>query len=425
MGYAERPTRPVLTEKLVQQPRRYSFLKAVELTQLASGKGRVGLLSFNDEPFLFRANPSFGFPASDIQDVTQLKNGKYEFVVNFMGLYGPSSPLPDFFTQSIIDEQVEVEAVELTTFYLHSLSELLAYQEQRLDMVIVRKRLSSDIKAIRSQAVKKIVLSQLQVTELQNGLLLDEVLSNEQYNKVAEKSAYVEIHHSPCANQKDFLDVFNHRLITLYLEASRKYHPYQRFNLPQDYHCDILYTLIGAPPPECRDTSPIKWQKLLKFAGLLSLKQGSGETISKVIAGYFSIANSQVSIEENILREVTISEDQLNCLGKMNINLGESFVCGRTVPDRSSKFRLHIDELDEKTFYELLPPVDGSSVTNRHAELKALLDFIKSPEQLADICLHLSHQSEQQMKLERGSPTMLGYSSWLNPSHTQPRHVVI
>lgn len=425
MEHGKRASRSVLTEKLVKQPRKHSFLKAVELAQLANNQNKLGLLSFSQEPFLFRANPSFGFPASDIQDIYEHTNGKYEFIVNFMGLYGPSSPLPDYFTQSIIDEQVEVEALELTTFYLHTLKEILAYQEHRLDMVIVRKRTPTDLKKVRSNSVKKIVLSQTQINQLQNNEPIKDVLKAEDYDLLLSKRAFAEIHHLPSANQRDFLDLFNHRLVTLYLEASRKYHPYQTFNLPQDYYFQMLLDFIGAPSGLDRESTAIQWHKLVRYAGLVSLKQGSSETISKVVAGYFELSTKQVFIEEYILREVQISEDQLNRLGKANIVLGDSFVCGAKVQDRNSKFRLHLSELDVATFNTFLPIQTSISYKSKYPELRALLDFLKSPEQLADICLSLDRHHQLPMKLSQDAPAVLGYSCWLNPSQTQSRHVVI
>jgi type VI secretion system ImpH/TssG family protein len=425
MGSTKRATRSVLTQKLIERPRSHSFLKAVELVQQACNKGRFELASLSEEAFLFRANPSFGFPASDIQDVVELKNNKYEFVVNFMGLYGPSSPLPDFFTQAVIDEQVEVEANELTTFYLHSLNELLAYQENRLDMVAIRKRMASDIVQIRQKRVSKVVLTQAQVTELKNDEPIENVLSEQQYDDLLDKRIFIEIHHAQCANQRDFLDVFNHRLITLYLGALRKYHPYQAVDFSQDYYCDVLLAFIGAPPKEKRESSPIQWRKLLQFAGLLSMKQGSSESICKVIAGYFELPLNTVFIEEHVLRVVKISDDQRSQLGAMNMCLGDTFICGKTVNDRNSKFRLHLSELAESTFKHFLPIQPSSTRVSGYKELIELLDFLKSPEQLADVCLHLKQEQKLPMKLTQGSPIMLGYTSWLEPTQTQSCQVVI
>ncbi|MBZ9613416.1 type VI secretion system baseplate subunit TssG [Rheinheimera maricola] len=426
MEHASRKTRLVLTRKLVQEPKKYTFSKAAELIERDFENGISSLKSVNSEPFLFRANPSFAFPSSDIDDIYQLDDGRFEVVVNFMGLYGPASPLPDYFTQEVIDELVEVESVELSTFYIHSLSELKAYQEKRLDMLNVRKRLNQDTKDIGSNIVKKIVLSQQQITAIQKGETIDKVLTNLQYNELFEKKAYLQMHHRLSANQRDFLDVFNHRLIYLYLQATRKYHPYRTSNLTNDYNLNILYSLIGAPSEADRLESPVKWHKLLKFSGLLSLKQGSAEVIKKVIAGYFDVYLENVEVEECVFREISIPLDQVSYLGFANNGLGESFLCGQRIGDCQGKFRVHLFGLDDDTYFRFIPEKIGQLVDSHYYfELKALLEFLKSPEQIADVGLHLDNKSRLQFNLDPVSPTILGYSSWLNPSDTQSRHVVI
>jgi len=53
----------------------------------------------------YRANDSLSFPASDIENIKFWRENDKDFaevVVNFMGLYGPSSPLPAFFTERIL-----------------------------------------------------------------------------------------------------------------------------------------------------------------------------------------------------------------------------------------------------------------------------------------------------------------------------------
>lgn len=53
----------------------------------------------------YRAKPSLGFPAADVDNCTFLQDGVKQFLevtVTFLGLYGPASPLPAFYTERII-----------------------------------------------------------------------------------------------------------------------------------------------------------------------------------------------------------------------------------------------------------------------------------------------------------------------------------
>jgi type VI secretion system protein ImpH len=52
----------------------------------------------------FRANPTLGFPAEEVARIEPRPGspGGLDVIVNFLGLYGPSSPLPPFYTEKVI-----------------------------------------------------------------------------------------------------------------------------------------------------------------------------------------------------------------------------------------------------------------------------------------------------------------------------------
>ncbi|MEP9377938.1 type VI secretion system baseplate subunit TssG [Aquabacter sp. CN5-332] len=53
----------------------------------------------------FRANPSLGYPAREVDRfVWNEDDQRLDVIVNFLGLQGPSSPLPPFFTEEVIDD---------------------------------------------------------------------------------------------------------------------------------------------------------------------------------------------------------------------------------------------------------------------------------------------------------------------------------
>ena len=52
-----------------------------------------------------RPNVSLGFPDRDIQEITERAEGGYQVTVNFLGLYGVSSPIPTFYSEELLDEQ--------------------------------------------------------------------------------------------------------------------------------------------------------------------------------------------------------------------------------------------------------------------------------------------------------------------------------
>jgi type VI secretion system protein ImpH len=101
-------TAPIISE-LLRQPQQFSFYQAIRL--LAGSVDNAVLPGKADslarEPLRFRPNASMAFPRSDVSCIEVISNGedktKFRMDVNFMGLYGPSSPLPAFYTEEIID----------------------------------------------------------------------------------------------------------------------------------------------------------------------------------------------------------------------------------------------------------------------------------------------------------------------------------
>lgn len=88
-----------LKSRLIDNGHRFSFFQAYRLLrQLGFEEGRT------DTEIKTRPNPSLAFPESDISSITQNEDGDYALSVNFLGLYGVSSPLPTFYSEDILDE---------------------------------------------------------------------------------------------------------------------------------------------------------------------------------------------------------------------------------------------------------------------------------------------------------------------------------
>jgi type VI secretion system protein ImpH len=91
--------RPVLDlkDELLRDGHRFSFFQAVRLLRrLDGGKIRI------------RPELSLGFPAADVSRVEELRQGGgFRLGVNFLGLYGSSSPLPSFYTEDLLKDARE------------------------------------------------------------------------------------------------------------------------------------------------------------------------------------------------------------------------------------------------------------------------------------------------------------------------------
>jgi type VI secretion system protein ImpH len=113
MATANRSTtgnlKDALLGELLAHGRQFDFYQAVRvllaLQPDATTPGQNGQIS--REAIRFRANASLGFPASDVESVErETTTGSalppYAMTVNFLGLIGPASPLPAYYTEEVI-----------------------------------------------------------------------------------------------------------------------------------------------------------------------------------------------------------------------------------------------------------------------------------------------------------------------------------
>ncbi|WOH63804.1 type VI secretion system baseplate subunit TssG [Bradyrhizobium sp. BWA-3-5] len=79
------------------------------------------------EAVRFRAAPMLGFPAEEIAEIRQVKAARerMEVYVNFLGLHGPSSPLPPFYTECVMHADGTGSLGDFFDFFNHRLISLL------------------------------------------------------------------------------------------------------------------------------------------------------------------------------------------------------------------------------------------------------------------------------------------------------------
>lgn len=78
-----------------------------------------------EERVRFRASASLGFPPNDIWSITPAPEGVLDVRVNFMGLYGPASPLPPSFTERVMHADGQGATGDFLDFFNHRLIALL------------------------------------------------------------------------------------------------------------------------------------------------------------------------------------------------------------------------------------------------------------------------------------------------------------
>ncbi|MHB1400686.1 MAG: type VI secretion system baseplate subunit TssG [Trichloromonadaceae bacterium] len=100
MGTAARGKFPALIQDLLDRGPDYDFYQAVSLVEtccegpLAQAGGLAGALKL-------RPAPEISFPAADIRRCSFDEQGRLDFELNFLGLYGVDGPLPHFFLETV------------------------------------------------------------------------------------------------------------------------------------------------------------------------------------------------------------------------------------------------------------------------------------------------------------------------------------
>lgn len=107
MEQAVREQKSAVTLAEEETLQKLAFFQMVQYIQhTAKESPRPGELGpFSQEAVRFRANASLAFPRADVESLDVHADSQmpaYLMTVNFLGLYGPSSPLPAFYTEDLL-----------------------------------------------------------------------------------------------------------------------------------------------------------------------------------------------------------------------------------------------------------------------------------------------------------------------------------
>ena len=92
------------------------------------------------------------------------------------------------------------------------------------------------------------------------------------------------------SSPRDFLDIFNHRIISLFYRAWRKY----RFDVAyeqgeRDLFSRHLLSLLGLGSEGLRDRQTVSDDTLIYYAGLLAQRPRSAQALQQILADYFDV----------------------------------------------------------------------------------------------------------------------------------------
>ena len=210
---------------------------------------------------------------------------------------------------------------------------------------------------------------------------------------------------------REFLDVFHHRLLSLFYRAWTKY----RFS--------VMYRKKGTDPftrrmlcavgvDGMKDTELALNRFLyLRFAPLLASKSRSSRGLGIALEEVFPGVPSR--IEQFVGHWTLIEKPNRNKLGVMNHQLGESLTIGRYVYDGTGRFKIILGPLTYDQYLSFLP---GG---HRRPQLRSVVAAFTRGQQ--DVMLELHVKTDDAPRFQLGSPRSgtLTRTAWLGGSAGQ------
>jgi type VI secretion system protein ImpH len=221
----------------------------------------------------------------------------------------------------------------------------------------------------------------------------------------------------------DFLDLFNHRLVSLFYQASVKYQlplELERKKLgatpgtDSDSHTKILLALIGLGTNGLNRRLYTKDESLIYYSGLFTKKVRTTAGLKQIIFHHFSIP---VEIKEFIGQWQELIDDVRTRLPSLanprgqNSQLGKSVMLGRKGWFAQGKIRIILGPLTKEQLHTFAPGT---------ATLKALDEIVR-------LYINFEHDYDYVMRIKRSdipgtvklssaAPPVVGWNTWLSPN---------
>jgi type VI secretion system protein ImpH len=207
----------------------------------------------------------------------------------------------------------------------------------------------------------------------------------------------------------DFLDIFNHRLISLMVRNRRKHRLGLEAKPPQDLEfARWLLALLGLGFEAGRDRQAVSDRVFLDFTGLLLRQSRSLPGLEILLRDYFRVP---VRGTQFIGHWERLEPDVCTKLGRFGNNrrLGRGAMLGKKVWDQQSIFGLQIGPVDPDTFHRFLP---GGGLFE---ELQSLTQFYAGPSLTCRVSLSLNttHLPGAALSSAPSKGAKLGWTSWL------------
>ena len=206
---------------------------------------------------------------------------------------------------------------------------------------------------------------------------------------------------------RDFLDIFNHRLISLMYRSRKTNRIGFEFTSPDQSHfARYLFSLIGLGTEGLLGRMKVRDRALLLYTAFLAQQPRSMIGLEYMLSDYLGIKVKGIQF---CGQWHYLEEDQTTHIGLSGQNqiLGQSVVVGTRVWDQQGIFDIHVGPLSLREFMDFLPLGD------RFAPLCQLILFYEGNELSFYMVLLLKGDQVPESRLGGTGGPRLGWTSWL------------
>lgn len=211
---------------------------------------------------------------------------------------------------------------------------------------------------------------------------------------------------------RDFLEVFNHRIISLFYRAWEKYRFYVSYERGEaDRMTPILRSLVGLGTKGLEDRQQVADESLLFYAGILGQRPRSATALKQVLSDFFGLP---VEVEQFVGKWISLDQrDQTEFKDAERITeqLGRGAVVGDEVWDTQSTIRIKLGPLSREQYLDFLPRPESRA----HEVLNSILKFYCGEEIDFEVQLVLKREDTERIEFaaDVNPNLMLGWTTWI------------
>lgn len=207
---------------------------------------------------------------------------------------------------------------------------------------------------------------------------------------------------------RKFLDLFNHRLISLLYRAKKKYRPALDLHAPDGGRvANVLYALLGLGTAHLKGRMALRDRSLLPYAGLVVDSSRSTIGLVRILEDCFATKVEVIPFRGKWEDLDSSDWSRLGATRGRNQRLGDGAVLGRRVWNATAAFEVRLGPLTLAQFRSFLP--EGHA----YIALVSAIRFYAHEELGFRVRLTLAAAEVPPLRLGKRSSAYLGYTTWI------------